>query len=61
MKATVKVAFREGSKQITAEAKVELEDDSMSIEELKQKALEESKDLMNKALAYSTTETMRRK
>jgi len=61
MKTTIKCDFKELSKSVVAEAKIELEIEDSSIENIKlykEKVLEESKEMMNQAMAYSKSKSL---
>ena len=63
MKGNIKIEFRELSKSVSAEARIEIELDTeeCSLENIKlykEEVLLMSKELMDKALAYSKLKTM---
>jgi len=61
MKTTIKIGFNELSKSVTAEAKIEIEVDNCSLEDIntyKEEVLKMSKELMDKATDYSKHKTI---
>lgn len=57
----IKVGFREQSKAVVAECSIEyIVDEEVTETHINDKALQETEALMNKAMQYATTHTMRK-